>query len=79
MQRNLALRWLRKTFPRNSSQPGVVCRGPRQHLAWSSSRRCGPQIHTQARESGNLAKREEACVGLPDRPSPLQPWLQGTV
>ncbi|XP_054443482.1 galactosylgalactosylxylosylprotein 3-beta-glucuronosyltransferase 1 isoform X3 [Pteronotus mesoamericanus] len=24
MQRNLALRWLRETFPRNSSQPGVV-------------------------------------------------------
>lgn len=24
MQRNLALRWLRETFPRNASQPGVV-------------------------------------------------------
>ncbi|MEJ1283710.1 beta-13-glucuronyltransferase 1 (glucuronosyltransferase P) [Cricetulus griseus] len=24
MQRNLALRWLRETFPRNSTQPGVV-------------------------------------------------------
>lgn len=24
MQRNLALRWLRETFPRNTSQPGVV-------------------------------------------------------
>lgn len=25
--------------------------------------------YTQAREAGNLAKGEEACVGLPDRPA----------
>lgn len=74
MQRNLALRWLREAFPRNSSQPGVVYFADDDNTyslelfeeVWApGTRRPG--------RAGNLAKGEEACVGLPDRPTHCSP------
>lgn len=67
MQRNLALRWLRETFPRNSSQPGVVYFADDdntyslelfEEVRAADARRPG--------RAGNLAKGVEACMGLPD-------------
>ena len=77
MQRNLALRWLRETFPRNSSQPGVVYFADDdntyslelfEEVRAADARRPG--------RAGNLAKGVEACTGLPDQPTHCSPGFR---
>lgn len=81
MQRNLALRWLRETFPRNSSQPGVV------YFA-DDDNTYSLEVFEEVRDSWTYMGPGEgadparpsapASEGGGDRPWP-QPWLPGTV
>lgn len=77
MQRNLALRWLRETFPRNSSQPGVVYFADDDN---TYSLELFEEVRAaDARRPGrveNLAKGVEACMGLPDRPTHCSPGFR---
>lgn len=81
MQRNLALRWLRETFPRNSSQPGVV------YFA-DDDNTYSLEVFEEVRASWTyMGPGEGADPARPSAPSGEgggdwpwpQPWLAGTV